>query len=698
MKSRSAAQKNEPKTKKSARFYSDSYADNMLYALLVRSPIPNGTIRSINYDSLPEGYALFSSRDIPKENNIRTFNTEFPVFASERVSYLGEPIGIIVGPDIDKLHCIRKNLDIAATQAFKTTKKKEKSGEKDILASRSFSYGNFEQAWDKAHIKADKSYRLTLPFPSTSETDGAFCSFNGQKLSIHTPTRWESHLRRNISAVLGCAQADIELYKTPHPLNNTNSPWHNTALTVQCALASFLTERPVLLTLSRNEQLQYIERPLPVSIRHKTVLNSDGCITAASVYISVDAGAFNPFIRTLLDRLAVSCLNMYRTEHVAVEAYAYRSHTAAGAPSMQWADYHGFYAAEAQIQELSRLSGLNPAQIKLQNIEKPVKNAHKNLPFFFDTEAAVQVIQEVIRQSDFYRKYASYKLTGFNPAELFSPVPLRGIGIACAYEGSDFLGTDLNSMRRSLEVSMEKDGSAVIHADTSSETVQNIWKKTAAQILSIPVEAVSIEGDAALFSEAEVPETLISNISVMTQLLKKCCHAIQKLRFRQPLPIKVKRSLTAPKKDIWNPDSFCGTPYYTVSWAAAAAEIELNPQTYTYTVRNIWLSIDGGNILHDSKAEAAVRQSIRRLFSCFEEFQNSPFPAVSVNFIPSGSEPKQIGDLVFNVLPAAITNAVSQALQSKNLSFPIKPKSLYDIAMGIKKIGEIDAHTDNHKR
>ena len=146
MKSRSAAQKNEPKTKKSARFYSDSYADNMLYALLVRSPIPNGTIRSINYDSLPEGYALFSSRDIPKENNIRTFNTEFPVFASERVSYLGEPIGIIVGPDIDKLHCIRENLDIAATQAFKTTKKKEKSGEKDILASRSFSYGNLEQA------------------------------------------------------------------------------------------------------------------------------------------------------------------------------------------------------------------------------------------------------------------------------------------------------------------------------------------------------------------------------------------------------------------------------------------------------------------------------------------------------------------------------------------------------------------------
>ena len=102
--------------------------------------------------------------------------------------------------------------------------------------------------------------------------------------------------------------------------------------------------------------------------------------------------------------------------------------------------------------------------------------------------------------------------------------------------------------------------------------------------------------------------------------------------------------------------------------------------------------------MHDSKAEAAVRQSIRRLFSCFEEFQNSPFPAVSVNFIPSGSEPKQIGDLVFNVLPAAITKAVSQALQSKNLSFPIKPKSLYDIAMGIKKIGEIDAHTDNHKR
>lgn len=77
----------------------------------------------------------------------------------------------------------------------------------------------------------------------------------------------------------------------------------------------------------------------------------------------------------------------------------------------------------------------------------------------------------------------------------------------------------------------------------------SIWKSIAADLLSIPVKSVTIDASPRT-EESELPETMVSNISVMTQLVKKCCIAIQKLRFRQPLPIRVKRSFVPGKKRV----------------------------------------------------------------------------------------------------------------------------------------------------
>ncbi len=665
-------------------FYDDRLEDFFLSAVLVRSPVPDGTIRSIEHACLPEGYSLFTAKDIPGENAVHTFEAEFPVFASEKISYEGEPVGILVGPDYGVLLRLLSELNITYTRASTDEK------EKEISASRQYGFGNFERAWKNAKIKADKTYCLNLRLPSCGETDGAFCRVQGKTLSLYTPTCWTSHLYRNLSSALNLDKSHIQLYKTNVPFSHKNSPWHNTALSVQCAIAALLSKQNVLLRLSRSEQLLYIEKPLPVKIRHKTAIDSEGVITAASMRIEIDAGAFNPFIAPLVDRLAVSCTNMYKIQNLSVEALAYRSHTSSGAPSLSWADYHGFYAMESQIQELARLANLNSVDVRLRNINAG-KDLQKDFPLRFETTPACNVINDVVQKSDFYRKHAAYKLNTYKAESLFSSVPVRGIGFACAYEGSGFLGTEIDSLKQSLEVSMEKDGSAVIYANAPSATVSSIWKNIAAELLSIPVKSVTIDASPRT-EESELPETMVSNISVMTQLVKKCCIAIQKLRFRQPLPIRVKRSFVPGKKNVWDNESFGGTPFYTASWAAAAAEIELNPKTYTYGVRTVWISIDGGTILYDSKAEQVVNRCVKALFSCSEEFQTNPVPAVFVNFVPGGTEPKQIGELVFDVLPAAICSAVSQALQKRLTDFPINPNTIYDAVKETEK-EEDRAHT-----
>ena len=387
-------------------FYGDRPEDFFLNAVLIRSPVPDGTIRAIEHACLPEGYSLFTAKDIPGENAVHTFEAEFPVFASEKISYEGEPVGILVGPDYGVLLRLLSELNITYTRASTDEK------EKEISASRQYGFGNFERAWKNAKIKADKTYCLNLRLPSCGETDGAFCRVQGKTLSLYTPTCWTSHLYRNLSSALNLDKSHIQLYKTNVPFSHKNSPWHNTALSVQCAIAALLSKQNVLLRLSRSEQLLYIEKPLPVKIRHKTAIDSEGVITAASMRIEIDAGAFNPFIAPLVDRLAVSCTNMYKIQNLSVEALAYRSHTSSGAPSLSWADYHGFYAMESQIQELARLANLNSVDVRLRNINAG-KDLQKDFPLRFETTPACNVINDVVQKSDFYRSGGFFELCLF---------------------------------------------------------------------------------------------------------------------------------------------------------------------------------------------------------------------------------------------------------------------------------------------
>ena len=74
--------RNEKKLIFSNEFFSDMEQDGMLYAALIRSPVSDATLNSISHPKLPEGYAIFSAKDIIGKKTIQTLNNEIPVFCT----------------------------------------------------------------------------------------------------------------------------------------------------------------------------------------------------------------------------------------------------------------------------------------------------------------------------------------------------------------------------------------------------------------------------------------------------------------------------------------------------------------------------------------------------------------------------------------------------------------------------------------
>ena len=97
-------------------FYSDFDKPGTLFAALVRSPSPVGKIKSITISDLPEGYYFFTEKDIPGAKSIKINKTVIKVFENKNISYTGEPLGIIAGPDettvLSLLDNISVNLDV----------------------------------------------------------------------------------------------------------------------------------------------------------------------------------------------------------------------------------------------------------------------------------------------------------------------------------------------------------------------------------------------------------------------------------------------------------------------------------------------------------------------------------------------------------------------------------------------------------
>lgn len=97
-------------------FYSDFDKPGTLFAALVRSPSPVGKIKNITISNLPEGYYFFTEKDIPGAKSIKINKTVIKVFESKNISYTGEPLGIIAGPDettvLSLLDNISVNLDV----------------------------------------------------------------------------------------------------------------------------------------------------------------------------------------------------------------------------------------------------------------------------------------------------------------------------------------------------------------------------------------------------------------------------------------------------------------------------------------------------------------------------------------------------------------------------------------------------------
>jgi len=689
-------------------FLEDIYPQNLLYAVTIRSPVANGYLKLITYPRLPAGYTLITAKNIPGENRLE--DTDMPILAEGKISYIGEPVAILLGLEKTKLEELSGQFNVVVSEEQPVFSCAD--SQNAPTAAREIQIGNPQDFFEKPEKKlkiVSGSYTTGIQDHWYAEPSGAVTWYNGtnnseETIVVKTATQWPYHVKRSIERTLGLsthAPADtstnISVEPTSLSLHMDGKLWYPSLISCHAALGTFILKKPVRLIMTRKEDFLYSPKRCKTNIDITSAIDSDGDIKASEINISVNVGAYNFFSEEILDQVCLGVLGFYNCPNFKITAKANRTNIPPQGPFSGFGLAHGFFAIERHVSQIADTVEQDPAQWRKRHCDTSMilSSASK------ERISAEDIIASAAKMSDYHRKWASYELlrkgcknTFFSAEKGECP---RGIGIALGYQGNGLLYHGEDNGNYSVEVTLTKDSFLEIKTSiTSPEEYSSIWAKVAYETMSIKPEQIRL-----ITTKAPDcgPSCASRNITVLTKLAEECCLAIRQQRFHDPLPITVQQSVKPQNGSLWNG---CFTPpdingFINPGTAAAVVEVSIDVIEFMPKIRGIWLCIDGGKIISVHRAKRSINRSAAQALGWTflenieyingvlpeTQFDNYTIPSsidippIQINFLSGGEEPKGIGELPFICIPAAFQQAVSQAMDHCFGSIPLKRNEIW---------------------
>ncbi|MCL2762818.1 MAG: molybdopterin-dependent oxidoreductase [Treponema sp.] len=701
-------------------FLTDIYLPQMLFALTIRSPIAKGRLISIECPELPANYTLIRAQDIPGKNCLD--DSSLPILVDTEISYIGEPLALLLGPDKSMLEQYSRLCTINVEE-----------GEIDtgsIAARRDICMGDPETAFAQAASVIHGCYSTGIQEHWYAEPSGAITWLeqpNGQgKLMVRTATQWPFHVKRSVAQVLGSPALSILVKPTITGLHMDGKLWYPSFLACHAALGTWITKRPVRLILTRKEDFFFATKRCGTEIDIVSALDEKGNITALEINTSVNLGAHAVNALEILDHVNLGSCGVYKTKNIRLSSVALQTNIPPQGCFAGFGLAQGFFALERHISQVADTLTLEPAQWRKDHCTQagmlplglPVK----------DAPGGALLIDSVMKMSDYRRKWASYEALRQNrklrlsqenrPGDWVERAEgLRGIGIAVGYQGNGLLHYGSDKGHYGIELVLAKDGILEIKTSMLSTDGGSVWMDIASEILGIKRDMIRIS--CSTQSPDAGPLVASRNITVITKLISQACLVIRKKRFRDPLPLCVRKTIRPQKNPVWDAcfspqengknesDGVDYNSFVQPGWASAIVELEIDPVEYLPRIRGVWLYVDGGAIIAEERARRslktaavqalgwAYREQIHYIAGAIpaDQYENfdipgiQEIPPITIEFFPNTqSEPKGIGDLPFTCIPAAYAQAVSQAMDYQFQSIPIKPINIWHA--GIKKLPE----------
>ena len=344
-----------------------------LFASVFDSPVAHGKIKLLDIAEamkMPGVVRIFTSKDIPGENQIGGIIPDEELLASTHVHFCGMPIALVVATSDEAAKAAVKKIkvEIDPLPIITDPREAKEKGEL-IIPPRTFQIGDTTSAWNQCEYIFEGQTETNGQEHLYIETQGAYAvpQENGA-LRIYSSTQGPTAVQRTTARILNMPMNFIEVDTTRLGGGFGGKEDQATTWAVMCALASYHLKKPVKYCLHRMEDMRMTGKRHPYSSDFKIGLNKELKIIAYEATFYQNAGAAADLSPAVMERTLFHCTNSYFVPNVKATAYSCRTHLPPNTAFRGFGGPQGMFVIEAAIVKAAEHLKISPTVIQQKNL------------------------------------------------------------------------------------------------------------------------------------------------------------------------------------------------------------------------------------------------------------------------------------------------------------------------------------------
>ncbi|MBN2393836.1 MAG: molybdopterin-dependent oxidoreductase [Anaerolineae bacterium] len=639
-----------------AKYVGDMRVAGMLYAKVLRSPLPHARIVKLDTGpalAVPGVKAVITHADFVDHGNFGWPVKDAYVLAYEKVRFVGEAIAAVAAETeaaaqagIDAIVLELEALPVVSdmTRALDagapiipdkpTTLTAGGLGEGNLCDRHILRNGDPAPILAECPVILDEVYTFPHQEHAYIETEGVLAIPEPDGGVTLYANNQSPFINRDIAAaVLGLPENLVRVIQPPTggAFGGKDDTLYQT--TAQAAKLALVAGSPVRLVFSRAESMAASYKRQASQIRLVVGAEADGTLQAANVEMLMDSGAYASMTPLASWRATMHAAGAYRYRAVHVNTTAVYTNNGFSGAFRGFGNVQAGAAVEMAIDELAHRLRRDPLDFRLQNCLREGDRTMTGDPI--EHVVGLSACLERVREaSDWERKRAAYAQ---QPADA---VRRKGLGVACYFHGSGLGGEGHDFAVSTLAIDPD-DGITLTSGLTDyGQGSRTVYSLLAAEILGVEMRRVrvlrpdthtAIDSGPTVASRASIVGGNAVRVAAEKLLQQLTFAAVDALhctpeqlvrdgeRFvgpdEEPLTFEAvtahARAMGLPlsvegKWEIrpihWDFEKGTGEPYFCYVFGALVAEVEVNMRTGKTTISRLWAAHDAGRILYPAGA------------------------------------------------------------------------------------------------
>lgn len=360
-------------------FIDDLYREEMLHGALRFSDHPRARILNMDISeasNIPGVVAIYTAKDIPGKRHTGLQISDCPLMIDiGEVTHCTRDVfaGVVATtPQIARQAAQKINVEYDILEAVTETDSalmdeaiQVHEGKSNLLKEMSVSRGETEKAIKESDFVISGKFTTQRIEHAFLETESSLAWLENGGLTLYSSGQGIYEDQRQVAEILGITREKVTVIHVP----GGGAFGGREDLSVQgyAALFAWLTQKPVKVTLNREESFRMHPKRHPLTIDISLGCDENGVLTALKMKALADTGAYASSGIMIMNRIAAHATGGYYVPNIEVQAMAvYTNNIPSG--SMRGSGVAQInFALESCIDELCKLGDFDRWQIRYDN-------------------------------------------------------------------------------------------------------------------------------------------------------------------------------------------------------------------------------------------------------------------------------------------------------------------------------------------